>query len=103
MARGRTAGLRRTALRRACRWLRPGDPLPPDRPILALDPDGDDFDPRAVPAGALLAFGSERHGLSAEVRAAADRSVRLPMQQGVSSMNLATSVAAVLYAPRLCS
>ena len=35
-----------------------------DRPLLALDPDGEPLDPAELPARAVLAFGTERHGLS---------------------------------------
>ena len=68
------------------------------RPLLALDPDGEEIDPAAIPARAILAFGTERHGLSDELLADADGRIALPMRAGVSSLNLATSVAAVLYA-----
>jgi TrmH family RNA methyltransferase len=71
------------------------------RPLLALDPEGEEIDPAAMPPRAVLAFGTERHGLSAELLAAADGRIALPMRAGVSSLNLATSVAAVLYAVRL--
>lgn len=71
------------------------------RPLLALDPDGEEIDPAAIPARAVLAFGTERHGLSEDLLAAADGRIALPMREGVSSLNLATSVAAVLYAIRL--
>ena len=71
------------------------------RPILALDPEGRPLDPGKIPAGAVLAFGSERRGLSGALLDRADDRVALPMRPGVSSMNLATSVAAVLYALRL--
>jgi TrmH family RNA methyltransferase len=71
------------------------------RPLLALDPEGEEIDPAAIPSRAVLAFGTERHGLSEELLAAADGRVALPMRAGVSSLNLATSVAAVLYAIRL--
>jgi RNA methyltransferase, TrmH family len=71
------------------------------RPLLALDPEGEEIDPAAMPPRAVLAFGTERHGLSAELLAAADGRIALPMRAGVSSLNLATSVAAVLYAIRL--
>jgi TrmH family RNA methyltransferase len=78
--------------------------LPPagDRPLLALDPEGAALDPARLPARAILAFGTERHGLSAELLARADARVAIPMRAGVSSLNLATSVAAVLFAWRLC-
>ena len=56
---------------------------------------------RASPARALLAFGTERDGLSGALTARADARVSIPMRPGVSSLNLATSVAAVLFAWRL--
>ncbi len=71
------------------------------RPLLALDPDGEELRPEAIPPRALLAFGTERDGLSDDLLARADARLRLPMRAGVSSLNLATSVAAVLYALRL--
>ena len=73
------------------------------RELVALDPDGDELDPAAPPARALLIFGSERDGVSDELLARARRRVRIPMRAGVSSLNLATSVAAVLFAWRLAS
>ncbi|HWX87043.1 MAG TPA: TrmH family RNA methyltransferase [Solirubrobacteraceae bacterium] len=72
-----------------------------DRRLLALDPDGEELRPEAVPARALLAFGTERNGLSEGLLERADARLRLPMRAGVSSLNLATSVAAVLYSLRL--
>ncbi len=71
------------------------------RALLALDPDGEPLVPHALPARAVLAFGSERQGLSDELLRRADARVRIPMRAGVSSLNLATSVAAVLFARRL--
>ncbi|MGH2854168.1 MAG: TrmH family RNA methyltransferase [Solirubrobacteraceae bacterium] len=71
------------------------------RPLVAIDPDGEELRPGRLPARAILAFGGERYGLSEEVRGRADALVRLPMREGVSSLNLATSVAALLYAWRL--
>jgi len=71
------------------------------RPLLAIDPEGEDLDPRALPPDAIYAFGSERHGLSQSTVAAADGHLRIPMRPGVSSLNLATSVSAVLFAWRL--
>lgn len=72
-----------------------------DRPLLALDPAGDPLAPERLPPRALLAFGTERYGLSPELTARADARVSIPMRPGVSSLNLATSVAAVLFAWRL--
>jgi TrmH family RNA methyltransferase len=76
-------------------------PLTQGRQLIALDPDGDPLRPAGFPANAVLAFGTERGGLSDELLARADRRVALPMSPGVSSMNLATAVAATLYALRL--
>jgi TrmH family RNA methyltransferase len=73
------------------------------RPVVALDPEGEALRPGRVPPGAILAFGSERHGLSDEVRAAATVTASLPMTPGVSSINLAAAVAATLYALRLAA
>jgi RNA methyltransferase, TrmH family len=73
----------------------------PDRPVLAIDPDGEPLDPAELPGRALLAFGTERQGLSPELVASADARLSIPMRPGVSSLNLATSVAAVLFAWRL--
>jgi TrmH family RNA methyltransferase len=78
------------------------DELPESgRPLVALDPEGDELDPRRLPDDALLAFGAERYGLGDALLARADARLRIPMREGVSSLNLATSVAAVLYAWRL--
>jgi TrmH family RNA methyltransferase len=73
----------------------------PERPLLAIDPEGKLLEPAELPPRAVLAFGTERYGLSDELLARADARVRIPMRTGVSSLNLATSVAAVLFAWRL--
>ncbi|GAA3812607.1 TrmH family RNA methyltransferase [Streptomyces phyllanthi] len=72
------------------------DELPPG-PVFALDPEGDDIRGLKLPDDAVLAFGSERSGLSAALRARADHLVSLPMRPQVSSYNLATSVAMTLF------
>ncbi|MCX4763485.1 TrmH family RNA methyltransferase [Streptomyces sp. NBC_01275] len=69
----------------------------PAGPVFALDPEGDDIRGVKLPDDALLAFGSERSGLSVELRARADHLLALPMRPQVSSYNLATSVAMTLY------
>jgi TrmH family RNA methyltransferase len=71
------------------------------RQLVALDPAGNPLAPGDLPAAALLAFGTERDGLSDGLLAQADLRVALPMAAGVSSMNLATAVAATLYALKL--
>jgi TrmH family RNA methyltransferase len=72
-----------------------------DRPLLAVDPTGEPLDPVELPPRAVLAFGTERYGLSRELTARADALLSIPMRPGVSSLNLATAVAAVLYGWRL--
>lgn len=67
-------------------------------PLVVLDAEGD---PSAVlPPGGVLVVGSERRGVGAEVRERADLVMALPMRPGVSSLNLATAVAAALYRGR---
>jgi len=84
------------------RLTQPPAQFPPgDRPLLAVDPEGETLDPSELPPRAVLAFGTERYGLSDELTARADARVSIPMRPGVSSLNLATSVAAVLFAWRL--
>jgi RNA methyltransferase, TrmH family len=78
------------------------DALPEgERPLIAIDPDGEELVPRDLPPRATLAFGSERYGLSEELLRRADASLAIPMRAGVSSINLATAVAAVLFSQRL--
>jgi TrmH family RNA methyltransferase len=79
------------------------DRLPPqdDGPLIAIHPDGEPLRPGALPDRAIFAFGSERRGLSPELLEAADRQIAIPMRQGVSSLNLASAVAVVLYTWRL--
>jgi RNA methyltransferase, TrmH family len=72
-----------------------------DRPLLAIDPEGEELAPERLPDRAVLAFGTERHGLSSEVFERAEARVSIPMREGVSSLNLATSVAIVLFAMRI--
>jgi RNA methyltransferase, TrmH family len=78
-----------------------GLPARHDRPLVAVHPDGDPLRSGALPDRAILAFGSERRGLSREILAAANRQIAIPMRQGVSSLNLASAVAVILYAWRL--
>ncbi|MCW2601629.1 MAG: hypothetical protein JWM02_3458 [Frankiales bacterium] len=68
-------------------------------PLLALDAGGTPLG--SVPDNAVLVVGSERAGVSDEVRWRADRVVSLPMREGVSSLNLATALSAALYAWKL--
>lgn len=63
------------------------------------DVDLDDLIDAAELAGPIAwVFGNEAHGVSAEIRAAADRVVRLPMHGAAESLNLAATAAVCLYA-----
>jgi len=68
--------------------------------VLAADADEDLFE---AAAAALVCprtcwiVGSEAHGVGVEARAAADLSVRIPMQGRAESLNAAVSAAVVLY------
>lgn len=73
------------------------------RPIVALDVDAEPLSTASLPPDSLLVVGGERHGLPAWVRDAAHRRVSLPMKPGVSSVNLATALSAVLYAWRIAA
>ena len=75
-----------------------GESRNPGRPIIAIDPQGEPMPWMDVPPGAILAFGTERHGASPELLARASRRLSISMTPGVSSLNLATSVAVALYA-----
>ncbi len=74
---------------------------PGQRTLLAVDPDGSPLAAGGVPDRSVLAFGTERHGVSDALLERADGEIRIPMREGVSSLNLAVSVAVVLYAWRL--
>jgi tRNA G18 (ribose-2'-O)-methylase SpoU len=66
-------------------------------PVLALTPGGETAigDVPAIDRFALV-VGAEGAGLSADVLAAADHRVRIPMARGVDSLNVATAAAVAL-------
>ncbi|HKJ92468.1 MAG TPA: TrmH family RNA methyltransferase [Longimicrobiales bacterium] len=77
------------------------DALPEcNRPLVVVDAEGEPLAPGRLPERALLAFGNERAGVSHALQEAAALRVGIPMRAGVSSLNLATAVAVVLYAWR---
>ena len=49
----------------------------------------------------IFLFGTERDGLSDEALLMAEKTIKIPMRQGVSSLNLASSVAVTVYADML--
>lgn len=68
-----------------------------NRSIIALDPLGKNIQTFTIPNTVVLVFGTERYGISKSTLERSDVVLSLPMKQGVSSLNLATSVAATLY------
>lgn len=70
------------------------------RPLLALHPEGRPLRAGDLAAGAVLAFGSERHGLDPALRGRAEALLSIPMRGGVSSLNLATAAAIALWVAR---
>lgn len=62
-----------------------------------MDPTGDNISIIKPVQNAVFIFGTERHGITPKTLEDADQKLRLQMKPGVSSMNLATSVAATLY------
>lgn len=76
------------------------DALPPtDRPLVAVDPGGTPLSRASLPSDAVLVIGTERAGLSDALRGRATARIGIPMRSGVSSLNLATAVAVLLYHP----
>lgn len=69
----------------------------PGRALISLDPEGLDIANQKPLPTSILIFGTERHGITQETLDISDEILRLPMRDGVSSLNLATSVAATLY------
>jgi len=69
------------------------------RPLVALDPAGTPVDEVDVPVDAVVVLGTERGGLSDALRSRASSHVAIPMQDGVSSLNLATAAAVLAYRP----
>lgn len=66
--------------------------------LVVFDADGADLRDTDLPDDAVLAFGTERHGVSDALRAQAGTVASIPMRPGVSSLNLATAVSIGLYA-----
>jgi len=69
-------------------------------PLWGADAHGAPVDAHSPPARLAIAVGNEGAGLSASVRAAAQRLVALPMAAGVESLNVAVAAGITLYALR---
>jgi tRNA G18 (ribose-2'-O)-methylase SpoU len=71
-----------------------------NRILVACDANGENMYETKLPKNSVLIFGTERYGITGEVKSAVDKIISIPMQEKVSSLNLATSVSAVLYGAR---
>ncbi len=67
------------------------------RTVYACDANGTDMRDMIMKKNSVLIFGTEREGITNALKKNADEIISIPMQKNVSSLNLATSVAAVLY------
>lgn len=65
--------------------------------LVAMEVGGEDISKVELPKKKILIFGTERDGISKELSDISDLHASLPMREGVSSLNLASSVAAALY------
>ena len=73
-----------------------------DRPLLAIDPEGEELAPgRSCRSGRFSPSAPSATGSAARCFERAEARVSIPMREGVSSLNLATSVAIVLFAMRI--
>jgi len=68
-----------------------------DKRIYVFDDKGEPFEDAKLRHRSILVFGSERHGVSEPIKEQAEAIIAIPMEKGVSSFNLATSVAIGLY------
>lgn len=68
-----------------------------ERMVYACDANGMDMRSCSMQKNGVFIFGTERDGITKYLKERSDEVVSIPMQNGVSSLNLATSVAAFLY------
>ena len=66
--------------------------------LVAASPDGDrDFRSASYRGPTVVLLGTERTGLTDRMRASCDQLVRIPIQPGVDSLNLAVAGSLLLY------
>lgn len=68
-----------------------------DMQLWGADMDGDDVAAITPPARTALVLGNEGAGLSADVRAACDRFVAIPIRGGAESLNVGVAAGILLY------
>ena len=69
-------------------------------PLWGADAGGDPVDSASAPRRLALAVGNEGAGLTAGIRAAAEKIVALPMASGVESLNVSVAAGIMLWALR---
>ncbi len=69
-------------------------------PLWGADAGGDSLDAATAPRRLALAVGNEGAGLTAAIRAAAEKVVALPMATGVESLNVSVAAGIMLWALR---
>ncbi|PID83334.1 hypothetical protein CSB11_02220 [Candidatus Campbellbacteria bacterium] len=68
-----------------------------NRTIIVADPEGQSIKENILEKKSIIIFGTEREGVSENLKNLSDKMIKLDMQSGVSSLNLATSVSAFLF------
>ncbi len=69
-----------------------------DREVIAVSDEGGNVYDTNINPDSILIFGSERNGIKKDTKEKSHKIVGIPMQKGVSSLNLATAVSAFLFA-----
>jgi len=68
-----------------------------NRIIISMDAQGKNLNDTSLAKNSFIIFGTEREGVSPELKKISNEIVGLEMRNNVSSLNLATSVSAFLY------
>ena len=66
-------------------------------PVLVADMDGENVFSCSAPERFALVIGNEANGVSSVVRAAATKTVKIPMEQTQESLNAAVSAGILMY------
>jgi 23S rRNA (guanosine2251-2'-O)-methyltransferase len=66
-------------------------------PLYVADMDGQSVFEHSAKGNVCLVIGNEGHGVSDEVKKAADFTVKIPMENGVESLNAAVSASILMY------
>ena len=67
-------------------------------PLIVADMNGENLGAADIPQDFCLVIGNEAHGVSKELKTLANRTVSIPMQNGMESLNAAVSAGILMYA-----